>query len=162
MCMVFYQVRASIRSLTPREAKVLDEEPKLNRKRLMKNIRRVSSQIETAYSAIQFVNSLFQWTNFLHSTLAFVVCKLLWHPYFCRSSPSLLFTIQAFVLLSLYGEWWMPFMMLVLVFMYQYIAVGVFFKQTKGLLEQSADELTDTEVWIKLLLSTFGFDFFFP
>lgn len=159
--MVFYQVRAAIRSLTPREAKVLDEEPKLNRKRLMKNIRRVSSQIETAYSAIQFVNSLFQWTNFLHSTLAFVVRKL-WHPYFSCSSPSLLFTIQAFVLLSLYGEWWMPFMMLVLVFMYQYIAVGVFFKQTKGLLEQSADELTDTEVWMKLLLSTIGFDFFFP
>ena len=38
-------------------------------------------------------------------------------------------------------------MMLVLVFMYQYIAVGVFFKQTKGLLEHSADESTDTEAW---------------
>ena len=45
----------------------------------------------------------------------------------------------------------MPFMMLVLVFMYQYIAVGVFFKQTKGLLEQSADESTDTEVLIKFI-----------
>ena len=55
----------------------------------------------------------------------------------------------------------MPFMMLVLVFMYQYIAVGVFFKQTKGLLEQSADELTDSDVGIKLILSTCGFELFF-
>ena len=37
-------------------------------------------------------------------------------------------------------------MMLVMVFVYQYIAVGVFFQQTKGLLEYSADESTDSEV----------------
>lgn len=45
----------------------------------------------------------------------------------------------------------MPFMMLVMVFVYQYIAVGVFFQQTKGLLEHSADESTDSEVWLKFL-----------
>lgn len=60
--------------------------------------------------------------------------------------PQLTLILQAFVLLSLYGEWWMPFMMLVMVFVYQYIAVGVFFQQTKGLLEHSADESTDSEV----------------
>jgi len=67
------QVRAAIRSFTPREIKVLEQDPKLNRKLLMKNIRRVSSQIEAIYAALQFVNSLFQWTNYLHSSVAFVV-----------------------------------------------------------------------------------------
>jgi len=37
-------------------------------------------------------------------------------------------------------------MMLVMIFMYQYIAVGMFFQQTKGLLEYSTDESTDSEV----------------
>lgn len=66
-------MRAAIRTFTPREDKVLDPDPKLNRKLLMKNIRRVSAQIEAVYAAIQFVNGLFQWTNYLHSTVAFVV-----------------------------------------------------------------------------------------
>ena len=71
------QVRAAIRTINPREMKVLEVEPKLNRKVLVKNIRRVSSQIEAVYAAIQFVNGLFQWTNYLHSFVAFVVSILL-------------------------------------------------------------------------------------
>lgn len=40
-------------------------------------------------------------------------------------------------------------MMLVMVFTYQYIAVGMIFQQTKGLLEHSTDESTDSEVHLK-------------
>jgi len=134
-------VRAAIRSFTPREIKVLEEDPKLNRKLLMKNIRRVSSQIEAVYTAIQFVNSLFQWTNYLHSSVAFLVSH-------CVTSGHMYLSIlQLFVVLSLYGDWWMPFMMLVLIFVYRYIAVGMFTQQTKGLLENSFDETSDSEVW---------------
>ena len=54
-------------------------------------------------------------------------------------------------------------MMLVLVFMYKYIAVGVFFKQTKGLLEQSADESTDSDdVRMPKLIFTSAFGFISP
>ncbi|XP_065909319.1 multiple C2 and transmembrane domain-containing protein 1-like [Dysidea avara] len=120
---VYNNVRAAIRTINPREMKVLEVEPKLNRKVLVKNIRRVSSQIEAVYAAIQFVNGLFQWTNYLHSFVAFVL----------------------FVVLSLYGDWWMPFMMLVLIFAYQYVAVGLFTQQTKGLLENSTGDSSDSE-----------------
>ena len=41
-------------------------------------------------------------------------------------------------------------MMFVMVFIYQYIAVGMFFQQTKGLLEHSPDESTDSEVRLTL------------
>jgi len=40
----------------------------------------------------------------------------------------------------------MPFMMLVLLFVYKYIAVGLFTQQTRGRLENSIEESSDSEV----------------
>ena len=48
-------------------------------------------------------------------------------------------------------------MMLVMVFVYQYIAVGMFLQQTKGLLEHSSDESTGSEVRLTFQSSLYLF-----
>lgn len=75
--LVYNVLRASVRTINPREAKVLQQADKFNRKLLVSNARRLASVIRTIVTCLQFVNGLFSWENKVHSTLALVV-SLAW------------------------------------------------------------------------------------
>ena len=75
--MVYNPVRASIRTIQPREVKVLHEEDKFNRRVLVSGIRRVANIIRTILMVLQFVNGLFAWENKVHSVLALIVSDTL-------------------------------------------------------------------------------------
>ena len=71
--LVFNALRASLRTINPREAKVLLQPDKFNRKLLVSNARRLTTVIRTIVTWLQFVNGLFSWENKVHSALALVV-----------------------------------------------------------------------------------------
>ena len=71
--LVFNALRASLRTINPREAKVLQQPDKFNRKLLVSNARRLTTVIRTIVTWLQFVNGLFSWENKVHSALALVV-----------------------------------------------------------------------------------------
>ena len=60
-------------TINPREAKVLHQPDKFNRKLLVSNARRLTTVIRTIVTWLQFVNRLFSWENKVHSALALVV-----------------------------------------------------------------------------------------
>ena len=71
--LVFNVLRASLRTINPREAKVLQQPDKFNWKLLVSNARRLTTVIRTIVTWLQFVNGLFSWENKVHSALALVV-----------------------------------------------------------------------------------------
>lgn len=71
--LVFNVLRASLRTINPREAKALQQPDKFNRKLLVANARRLTTLIKTFVTWAQFINGLFSWENRVHSTLALVV-----------------------------------------------------------------------------------------
>ena len=71
--LVFNVLRASLRTINPREAKVLHQPDKFNWKLLVSNARRLTTVIRTIVTWLQFVNGLFSWENKVNFALALVV-----------------------------------------------------------------------------------------
>ena len=146
--LVFNVLRASVRTVNPREAKVLQQPDKFNRKLLVSNARRLASLIRTIVTLVQFANGLFSWENRVHSALALVVSEgvcgaslhdLVTAPYWCYFSVSWmttteypLFFLQAFVWGCLFFDYWMAPAALIAVFIVEYCVVSAQTRRTKS------------------------------
>ncbi|XP_076800137.1 multiple C2 and transmembrane domain-containing protein 1-like [Clavelina lepadiformis] len=69
---IFNQVRAAIRTFSPREEKFMEESSKFKKSLLVNNFSRVWSIVQAIIGAGEFFNSCFTWENRLRSVLAFI------------------------------------------------------------------------------------------
>lgn len=73
MDLVFNHVKAAIRTINPREEKILEVEPKFKINLMKKNIDRVSQLISVFVDGGKFLQSCFSWESTSRSATAFVV-----------------------------------------------------------------------------------------
>lgn len=92
-----------VRTINPREVKVLEAEHKFKKKVLMDNIKRVSNLARTILSTVEFIESTFSWQNKALS----------------------LFCLLVFMVVTLFGELWMALLGGALLFLYQFLAVYI-------------------------------------
>ena len=71
--MVYNPVRASLRTINPREVKALHQPDKLQSKVLLSNVRRVANLVRYVLTVLQFLNSVFSWENKVLSTVSLLV-----------------------------------------------------------------------------------------
>eukprot|EP00118_Oscarella_pearsei_P004563 m.19761 g.19761 ORF g.19761 m.19761 type:complete len:916 (+) comp27899_c0_seq1:156-2903(+) len=102
MDLVYNPIRASIRTFNPREENMLAEEEKFKRQVLTRNIQRVANIVRSIMAFWGWVQSLWEWRNPSRSFLSFVV----------------------FLVTVYFFDWWMPFVLLILIFLYQYFVTG--------------------------------------
>ncbi|XP_065836716.1 multiple C2 and transmembrane domain-containing protein 1-like isoform X2 [Oscarella lobularis] len=102
MDLVFNPIRACIRTFNPREAKILAEDEKFKRQALTRNIQRVANIVRSIMSFWAWLQSLWEWESTSRSLLAFFV----------------------FLVTVYFFDWWMPFVLLILIFVYQYFVTG--------------------------------------
>lgn len=100
---VYNPVRAMIRTVNPKEVKLLEAEQKFKRKLLMDNIKRVSNLTSTVLSTAEFVESTWSWQNKTLSAISFLI----------------------FLVVTLFGELWMVFFGCVVIFAYQYLVLFI-------------------------------------
>lgn len=73
-CELAYQpVRAALRTLKPRESKLMEREAPFQRKVLMHNIKRITALVNDLSSSMAIIRHIYNWENKLHSTLALLV-----------------------------------------------------------------------------------------
>ncbi|XP_018110786.1 multiple C2 and transmembrane domain-containing protein 2 [Xenopus laevis] len=78
--LIFNLVRAGIRTFNPRETRFVEENPKLSKKILSRNIYRVKKITMAIWNTVQFIKSCFQWESKKKSLIAFLVFLLtIWH-----------------------------------------------------------------------------------
>jgi hypothetical protein len=99
---VYNPILASVRTFNPREAKYLFEEEKFKHQLLIKNVQRVVNLVRSILSFWQAIQNLFEWENKARSLIAFIT----------------------FMVLTWYFDWWMPFALLVVIFLFQYLHVA--------------------------------------
>ncbi|XP_073917993.1 multiple C2 and transmembrane domain-containing protein 2 isoform X5 [Castor canadensis] len=73
MDLIYNPVKASIRTFTPREKRLVEDSRKLSKKILSRDADRVKRLTMAIWNTIQFLKSCFQWESTLRSTIAFVV-----------------------------------------------------------------------------------------
>nr|XP_003475562.1 multiple C2 and transmembrane domain-containing protein 2 [Cavia porcellus] len=73
MELIYNPVKASIRTFTPREKRFLEDNRKLSKKILSRDVDRVRRLTVAVWNTMQFLRSCFQWESTLTSTVAFVV-----------------------------------------------------------------------------------------
>ena len=71
--MVYNPVRASLRTINPRELKALHQPDKFQSKVLVSNVRRVANLIRYVVTVLQFLNSVFSWENTVLSAVSLLV-----------------------------------------------------------------------------------------
>lgn len=101
--LVYNPIRAAIRTINPREQKVLEGEEKFSRKVLMNNISRFTQLIRTILATLELIKSLWSWEDKTKSACAFIV----------------------FVIACLFGELWMCLLAGCFVFAYFYLVVHI-------------------------------------
>jgi len=70
-------IRASIRTINPREERVLDETPRFRRQLLQKNVDRLTNLVRSIIATGEFIQSLFTWKYKSRSLFAFTIYILL-------------------------------------------------------------------------------------
>lgn len=125
--LVYNPIRACIRTINPREDKLLDEEQKLKWKLLVNNVKRVAELVSTIMGIWETIKGFWTWKNKAQSLLAFCI----------------------FLLAAWFGELWMLFFVLALVFLYQYLVVYIRGKhdwqlKLKRIASTDSDFLTDS------------------
>ncbi|KAG8440694.1 hypothetical protein GDO86_006441 [Hymenochirus boettgeri] len=77
---IYNPVRASIRTLNPRERRFMEENPKFSKKILSRNVYRVKKITMAIWNTVRFIKSCFQWESKKKSLIAFLVFVLtLWN-----------------------------------------------------------------------------------
>ncbi|KAM8972753.1 multiple C2 and transmembrane domain-containing protein 2 isoform 2-T2 [Pelodytes ibericus] len=78
--LIFNPVKASIRTFNPREKRFVEDNPKLSKKILSRNVYRVKKITMAIWNTMQFIKSCFQWESTKRSLLAFLVFVItLWN-----------------------------------------------------------------------------------
>ncbi|KAM4572918.1 multiple C2 and transmembrane domain-containing protein 2 isoform 2-T2 [Odontesthes bonariensis] len=70
---IYNKVRAGIRTFQPKEAKLIEENPKFNKKVLARNIYRVRKISTAVLYTLQYIKSCFQWESTQRSLIAFLI-----------------------------------------------------------------------------------------
>ncbi|XP_037688874.1 multiple C2 and transmembrane domain-containing protein 2 isoform X4 [Choloepus didactylus] len=73
MDLIYNPVKASIRTFTPREKRFIEDNRKLSKKILSRDVDRVKKITMAIWNTMQFLKSCFQWESTLRSAIAFVV-----------------------------------------------------------------------------------------
>ncbi|XP_055489302.1 multiple C2 and transmembrane domain-containing protein 1-like isoform X2 [Leucoraja erinacea] len=73
MDVVYNVVRASIRTITPKEEKYIEEERKISKELLLQNYHRVRRCIMVLVNTGRYINSWFEWESTQRSVIAFTV-----------------------------------------------------------------------------------------
>ncbi|KAM4675480.1 multiple C2 and transmembrane domain-containing protein 2 isoform 2-T2 [Discoglossus pictus] len=74
--LLFNPVRASVRTLNPREKRFIEEKPKFSKKILFRNIDRVQKMSMALWNTMTFIKSCFQWDSTKRSLIAFLIFLL--------------------------------------------------------------------------------------
>ncbi|XP_075063809.1 multiple C2 and transmembrane domain-containing protein 2 isoform X1 [Mixophyes fleayi] len=78
--LIFNPIRASIRTFNPKETRFLEDNPKLSKKILSRNVYRVKKITMAIWNTMRFINSCFQWESTKRSLIAFLIFVLtLWN-----------------------------------------------------------------------------------
>ncbi|XP_072241231.1 multiple C2 and transmembrane domain-containing protein 2 [Leuresthes tenuis] len=70
---IYNKVRAGIRTFQPKETKLIEENPKFNKKVLARNIYRVRKISTAVLYTLQYIKSCFQWESTQRSLIAFLI-----------------------------------------------------------------------------------------
>ncbi|XP_028922418.1 multiple C2 and transmembrane domain-containing protein 2 isoform X3 [Ornithorhynchus anatinus] len=73
MDVIYNPVKASIRTFTPREKRLIEDSRKLSKKILSRDVDRVKKITMAIWNTLQFLKSCFQWESTLRSVIAFAV-----------------------------------------------------------------------------------------
>ncbi|KAM9754451.1 multiple C2 and transmembrane domain-containing protein 2 isoform 2-T2 [Menidia menidia] len=73
---IYNKVRAGIRTFQPKEAKLIEDNPKFNKKVLARNIYRVRKISTAVLYTLQYIKSCFQWESTQRSLIAFLIFLL--------------------------------------------------------------------------------------
>ncbi|XP_061577881.1 multiple C2 and transmembrane domain-containing protein 2 [Cololabis saira] len=77
---IYNKVRAGIRSFQPKEAKLIEENVKFNKKVLARNIYRVRKISTAVLYTLQYIKSCFHWESTQRSLIAFLIFLVtVWH-----------------------------------------------------------------------------------
>jgi hypothetical protein len=101
--LVYNPIRAGLRTIKPREALVLEEEPRFQRKLLLKNINRCLDLVAPVMRIRQIYRDIISWQDPARSILAVLV----------------------YIFLCIVGEIWMFFLIIVAIFMLFYAKIWV-------------------------------------
>lgn len=101
--LVYNAIRACVRTINPREDKLIEEEEKFRRKVLFNNVKRVANLVRTIISSWDFIKSLWSWESSFNSAASFV----------------------GFLILVIFGELWMLLLLGAGLFLYQYLVVYI-------------------------------------
>uniref|UniRef100_A0A6I8PAS4 Multiple C2 and transmembrane domain-containing protein 2 n=1 Tax=Ornithorhynchus anatinus TaxID=9258 RepID=A0A6I8PAS4_ORNAN len=71
MDVIYNPVKASIRTFTPREKRLIEDSRKLSKKILSRDVDRVKKITMAIWNTLQFLKSCFQWESTLRSVIAF-------------------------------------------------------------------------------------------
>ncbi|KAM9854245.1 multiple C2 and transmembrane domain-containing protein 2 isoform 2-T2 [Aulostomus maculatus] len=77
---IYNKIGAGIRTFKPKEAKLMEENPKFNKKVLARNIYRVRKISTAVLYTLQYIKSCFQWESTQRSLIAFLIFLVtVWH-----------------------------------------------------------------------------------
>uniref|UniRef100_A0A8C7ZLV2 Multiple C2 domains, transmembrane 2a n=1 Tax=Oryzias sinensis TaxID=183150 RepID=A0A8C7ZLV2_9TELE len=77
---IYNKVRAGIRTFQPKESKLIEENLKINKKILARNIYRVRKISTAVLYTLQYIKSCFQWQSTQRSLMAFLIFLVtVWH-----------------------------------------------------------------------------------
>ncbi|XP_054896598.1 multiple C2 and transmembrane domain-containing protein 2 isoform X2 [Poeciliopsis prolifica] len=77
---IYNKVRAGVKTFQPKEAKLIEQNPKFNKKILARNIYRVREISTAVLYTLQYIKSCFQWENRQRSLIAFLIFLVtVWH-----------------------------------------------------------------------------------
>ncbi|XP_041853703.1 multiple C2 and transmembrane domain-containing protein 2 isoform X2 [Melanotaenia boesemani] len=77
---IYNKVRAGIRTFQPKEEKLIEDNPKFNKKVLARNIYRVRKISTAVLYTLQYIKSCFQWESTQRSLIAFLIFLVtVWH-----------------------------------------------------------------------------------
>ncbi|KAF6738170.1 Multiple C2 and transmembrane domain-containing protein 2 [Oryzias melastigma] len=80
MEVIYSKVRAGIRTFQPKESKLIEENLKINKKVLARNIYRVRKISTAVLYTLQYIKSCFQWQSTQRSLIAFLIFLVtVWH-----------------------------------------------------------------------------------
>lgn len=76
LSLVYNPIRAGIRTVNPKEGKLLTTDPKFKRSVFINNVTRVKAIVMEFVDAVKFLNSCFQWESPKRSITAFIIFLL--------------------------------------------------------------------------------------
>lgn len=107
MTVIWNPIRASVRTLNPKEEKYMQGEVKFKRQVFVRNVMRLKAIIMNIIDITKYVQSCFEWESTPRSIISFVIFILLcyyFEPYMIPVALLLIF-LKSYIVMSLTGSW---------------------------------------------------------